>query len=63
VIEVKHTKAEAKDVAAEAEAISARAIEKAKDDEILKIYEQIYEEAMRSDPENWFVVKKNVVLL
>jgi hypothetical protein len=52
VIEVKHTKAEAKDVAAEAEAISARAIEKAKDDEILKIYEQIYEEAMRSDPEN-----------
>jgi hypothetical protein len=50
VIEVKHTKAEAKDVAIEAKVISARAIEKAKDDEILKICVQIYEEAMRSDP-------------
>jgi hypothetical protein len=52
VIEVKHTKAEAKDAATEAEAISANAIEKAKDDEILKICEQIYKEAMRSDPGN-----------
>jgi hypothetical protein len=46
VIEVKHTEAEAKDVVVEAEAISARAMKKAKDDEILKIYEQIYDEAM-----------------
>jgi hypothetical protein len=52
MIEVKHTEADAKDVAAEVEAISARAIEKAEDDAILKIYEQIYDEAMRSHPVN-----------
>jgi hypothetical protein len=52
VIEVKHTEVEAKDDVAKAEDISARAIEKAKDDEILKICEQIYEESMRSDPGN-----------
>jgi hypothetical protein len=51
VIEVKHTEAEAKDVVVKAKAISARAIKKAEDDEILKICEQIYDEAMRSDPE------------
>jgi hypothetical protein len=49
MIEVKHTEAEAMEFAIEAEAITARAIEKAKDDEILKISKQIYEEAMRSD--------------
>jgi hypothetical protein len=52
VIEVKHTEAEAKDAIAEVEAISVRAIKKAKDDAILKICEQIYDEAMRSDPGN-----------
>jgi hypothetical protein len=46
VIEVKHTEAEAKDAAAEVEAISAIAIKKVADVEILKICEQIYEEAM-----------------
>ena len=49
MIEVKHTEVKAKDAAAEAEAISARAIEKAEDDAILKICEQIYDEAMRND--------------
>jgi hypothetical protein len=39
VIDVKHTEAEAKDVAAEAKAISARAIEKVEDDATLKICE------------------------
>jgi hypothetical protein len=39
VIEVKHTESEAKDTAAETEAISARAIKKAEDYEILKTYE------------------------
>jgi hypothetical protein len=50
VIEVKHIEAEVRDAVAEAEAITTRAIEKAKDDEILQICEQIYEESMRSDP-------------
>jgi hypothetical protein len=46
MIDVKHTEVEAKDAAAEAKAIAARAVEKTEDDEILKIYEQIYDEAM-----------------
>jgi fibrillarin-like rRNA methylase len=52
VIEVKHTKAKAKDATAEAKAIYARAIKKAEDDETMKIYEQIYEEALQNDPGN-----------
>jgi hypothetical protein len=46
IIEVKHTEAEAKDVAIEAEAIAARATKKATDDVFLKICEQIYDEMM-----------------
>jgi hypothetical protein len=46
MIKVEHIKAEAKDVAAEAEAISTRATKKVEDDAILKICEQIYDEAM-----------------
>jgi hypothetical protein len=52
VIEVKHTKAKAKDATAEAKAIYARAIKMAEDDETMKIYEQIYEEALQNDPGN-----------
>jgi hypothetical protein len=46
VIEVKHTEAQANDATVEVESISARDIEKAKDDDILKICEQIYDEAL-----------------
>jgi hypothetical protein len=45
---VKYTKAKAKDVAAEAESISAKAMKKATDDAILKICEQIYGEECKA---------------
>jgi hypothetical protein len=43
----KHTEAEAKDVATEAEAIFAKAVRKATDDAILKICEKIYDKAAK----------------
>jgi hypothetical protein len=44
IIEVKHTNAEAKDVAIEAEVVAGRATKKAADEVIFKICEQIYDE-------------------
>jgi hypothetical protein len=46
IIEVEHTKVEAKDVVIEAEAIVARATKKAADDVVLEICEQVYDEMM-----------------
>jgi hypothetical protein len=49
---VKHSEAEAKDVAIKAEAISVRATKKATDDVVLKICEQKYDDVMQGHTEN-----------
>lgn len=61
MIEVKHTKAEAKDAAAEAEAISTKVMKKVEDDAILKICKQMYDEEMWSDPGNWLCKKATLL--
>jgi hypothetical protein len=48
-IEVKHTKAEAKDAAIEAKAVAAKAAKKATDDVVLRICERIYDEVMQGN--------------
>jgi hypothetical protein len=52
IIEVKHTKAEAKDVVIEGKAMVARATKKAGDYVVLKICEQIYDGIMQGHKEN-----------
>jgi hypothetical protein len=47
IIEVKHTKAKAKDAAIEPEAVAARATKKAANDVIFKICERIHDEMMQ----------------
>jgi hypothetical protein len=63
-IEVKHTEAEAKDDAIEAEAGVAKATKKATDEVVHKIYEWIYDEVMQGNKGNWWNdVKNNDLLL
>jgi hypothetical protein len=52
IILVKHTKAEAKDVAIEVKGVADRATKKAIDEVVLKICEQIYDEVMQGNKQN-----------
>jgi hypothetical protein len=64
IIEVKHTKAKAKDATVEAEVVATSVAKKVVDDVVLKICEWIYDEVMQGNKGNWWNdVKNNDLLL